>query len=62
MVEGILSEWDSTFAKGILATNYIGDIFGSLGGTPDFGPGSAFNNDPVKKRSTKGKNAVRGYA
>lgn len=55
VVEGILSEWDSTFSKGINATNYIGDIFGSLGGKPDFGPGSAFNNNPVvlRKRSVR---------
>ena len=55
VVEGILGGWDATFAKGINATNYIGDIFGSLGGMPDFGPGSEFNNNPVvlKKRSTR---------
>ena len=55
VVEGILNEWNSVFAKGINATNYIGDIFGSLGGQPDFGPGSVFNNNPVvmKKRSTR---------
>ncbi len=62
MVEGILTGWNSTFEKGIPATNYIGDIFGSLGGTPDFGPGSVFNDNPVKKRSAKGRNAARGYA
>ncbi|CAD6585289.1 MAG: hypothetical protein ASARMPREDX12_001960 [Alectoria sarmentosa] len=62
VVEGILNEWEDTFAKGIPARNYIGDIFGSLGGIPDFGPGSMFNDDPVKKRSPKGKNAARGYA
>ena len=62
MVEGILNEWEGTFAKGIPARNYIGDIFGSLGGVPDFGPGSMFNDDPVKKRSSKGRNAARGYA
>ena len=59
VVEGILSEWDSTFEKGIPATNYIGDIFGSLGGMPDFGPGSMFNDNPVKKRNQKGRNALR---
>lgn len=62
VVEGILNGWNSTFAKGIPATNYIGDIFGSLGGVPDFGPGSEFNDNPVKKRSVKGRNAARGYA
>ena len=59
VVEGILDEWDSTFEKGIVASNYVGDIFGSLGGIPDFGPGSAFNDNPVKKRSQKGRNAMR---
>ena len=47
VVQGILTEWDSTFSKGIKPSNYIGDIFGSLGGRPDFGPGSKFNNNPV---------------
>ena len=53
VVEGILKEWDQTFKKGIKAPNYVGDIFGSLGGTPDFGLPS-FNNNPVK-RSLGGK-------
>lgn len=61
VVEGILNGWNSTFQKGIPAPNYIGDIFGSLGGKPDFGPGSMFNDNPVKKRSQKGRNAARGY-
>ncbi|KAJ9267829.1 hypothetical protein DTO195F2_163 [Paecilomyces variotii] len=39
VVEGILNGWNATFAKGVKPTNYIGDIFGTLGGTPDFGPG-----------------------
>ena len=43
VVKGILSGWNSTFAAGMNATNYIGDIFGTLGGTPDFGP-YAYNN------------------
>ncbi|KAJ7355625.1 purine nucleoside permease, partial [Mycena albidolilacea] len=37
VVQGILGEWDSRFAKGIKAKNYIGDVFGTLGGDPDFG-------------------------
>lgn len=61
VVEGILNEWESTFKKGIKPTNYIGDIFGSLGGVPDFGPGSMFNDNPVKKRDMKGRNSARGY-
>ena len=44
VVEGILDGWNTTFAKGVNASNYLGDIFGTLGGTPDFGPGSIFNN------------------
>ena len=61
VVEGILNEWDTTFEKGIKAPNYIGDIFGSLGGTPDFGLESYFNDNPVTKRSAKGlgRNAKR---
>lgn len=38
IVRGILSEWDGVFQKGIAAPNYLGDIFGTLGGQPDFGP------------------------
>ncbi|KAH6711719.1 purine nucleoside permease [Leptodontidium sp. MPI-SDFR-AT-0119] len=35
VVEGIVGNW-ATFEKGIKADNYIGDIFGSFGKTPDF--------------------------
>lgn len=52
VVEGILHEWDSKFCKGIKASNYIGDIFNSLGGTPDFGPSGGFgSSSPLGKRS-----------
>lgn len=40
VVRGIVDKWNCTFSKGIKPTNYIGDIFGSLGGQPDFGLGS----------------------
>ncbi|KAH9841699.1 purine nucleoside permease [Rhodofomes roseus] len=43
VVEGILDGWNDTFAAGIPPQNFIGDIFGSLGGSPAFGPGSLFN-------------------
>jgi len=43
VVQGIVSGWNSTFEAGIAPQNYIGDIFGSLGGSPNFGPGSIFN-------------------
>ncbi|KAI1209331.1 putative purine nucleoside permease [Annulohypoxylon truncatum] len=42
IVKGILSEWDSTYQKGVKPSNYIGDIIGTLGGEPDFGLGSLF--------------------
>ncbi|KAG6890224.1 hypothetical protein C0995_010237 [Termitomyces sp. Mi166 len=42
VVQGIINDWGGTFAKGVEPTNYIGDIWGSLGGNPDFGPGSVF--------------------
>jgi purine nucleoside permease len=42
VVDGIVAGWDNTFAVGVPAKNYIGDIFGSLGGTPDFGTSSTF--------------------
>ncbi|KAM0075097.1 hypothetical protein ACKRZS_012914 [Fusarium odoratissimum] len=37
VIEGILEEWSTRFEAGIPTQNYIGDIFGSLGGTPGFG-------------------------
>jgi purine nucleoside permease len=39
VVQGILDHWSERFENGIPPKNYIGDIFGSLGGDPDFGPG-----------------------
>ncbi|KAG8950222.1 hypothetical protein FRC04_007856 [Tulasnella sp. 424] len=43
VAQGILTRWDSKFKQGIKPTNYVGDIFGSLGGDvkPDFGPREA---------------------
>ncbi|KIP02168.1 hypothetical protein PHLGIDRAFT_306583 [Phlebiopsis gigantea 11061_1 CR5-6] len=43
VVQGIVNGWSTTFAKGVKASNYVGDVFGSIGGTPSFGPGSIFN-------------------
>jgi purine nucleoside permease len=42
VVKGILDSWEGRFEKGVTPSNYIGDIFGTLGGTPDFGPGNVF--------------------
>ncbi|KAM7221979.1 putative purine nucleoside protein [Rhypophila decipiens] len=39
IVKGIVRNWDCAYKKGITPTNYIGDIWGSLGRTPNFGPG-----------------------
>ncbi len=45
VVTDIISNWDSVYAGGIKPTNYIGDIFGTLGGKPDFGPYPYFKKD-----------------
>ncbi|CAI7629702.1 unnamed protein product [Penicillium pancosmium] len=54
VVQGIRKGWKSTFSAGVEPSNYIGDIFGTLGGTPDFGPGvsqSLEESGAYKKRS-----------
>jgi purine nucleoside permease len=38
IIDTILADWSSTFKNGINPDNYVGDIFGSLGGNPDFVP------------------------
>ena len=38
IVHGILEGWEATYSEGINHDNYIGDVFGTLGGDPDFGP------------------------
>ena len=43
IIQGIVDGWDYKFKAGVQPDNYIGDVFGSLGGQPDFGPGSLFN-------------------
>ncbi|KAI9831144.1 MAG: hypothetical protein M1819_005232 [Sarea resinae] len=55
VVRGIVDGWASAqglgvrvgFQGGVAPRNYIGDIFGSLGGEPDFGPGSQFGGLPA---------------
>jgi len=59
VVEGILNGWDKTFGKGIKAKNYVGDIFGTLGGTPDFGPGSIFTT--MRKRGRRVSSRTRTH-
>ena len=53
VVEGILNGWNSTFSAGVKPSNYIGDIFGTLGGEPDFGPGSEFDGEGEELNLTK---------
>jgi purine nucleoside permease len=38
IVQGIIEEWSTKFEQGIKADNYISDVHGALGETPDFGP------------------------
>lgn len=55
VVEGIVSGWTETFQQGVKPNNYVGDIFGSLGGQPDFGPGSMFGGKkaPMGRRTRR---------
>ncbi|KAF7360356.1 Purine nucleoside [Mycena venus] len=48
VVQGIVSQWNNRFAQGVRPDNYVGDVFGSLGGEPDFGPGSIFGGKPAR--------------
>jgi hypothetical protein len=50
IVKGILGDWDGVFDRGIPAPNYIGDVFGTLGGQPDFGPGSLTDGKVVSEK------------
>ncbi|KAH7140084.1 purine nucleoside permease-domain-containing protein [Dactylonectria estremocensis] len=47
ITRGIVEDWACTFRDGISTDNYVGDIFGSLGGKPDFGFGSITNGKRV---------------
>jgi purine nucleoside permease len=49
VVEGIVGEWDETFGKGVEASNYVGNILGSIGGTPDLGPGALVAGQAKRK-------------
>jgi purine nucleoside permease len=50
VVEGILGGWNSTFAAGVKASNYVGDVLGTLGVQPDFLPGVAPQKRGMKYR------------
>lgn len=57
VVEGIINGWEKKFKGGVKANNYVGDIFGILGGNPDFGPGKI-----SKKRGVRGRARRRAAA
>ncbi|KAG6017767.1 hypothetical protein E4U43_000005 [Claviceps pusilla] len=48
IVKGILANWTCTYSRGVQPRNYVGDIFGSLGGQPDFGFGSLTGGKKVE--------------
>lgn len=50
IVRGIIGGWDHGFGKGIKPKNYVGDIFASFGGEPDFGPGARSAWRGIRKR------------
>ncbi|KAI9152017.1 Purine nucleoside permease [Paramyrothecium foliicola] len=56
VVGGILKGWDCRFKAGVAPNNYIGDIFGSLGGQPDFGLGSITNGQQINPNQGVSKN------
>lgn len=63
IVAGILSDWDRVYGPGLPPTNYVGDVFGSLGGVPNFGPGSVFGgNSAAADGSTYAGGAQGGVA
>jgi purine nucleoside permease len=60
IVEGVVDGWNTTFAGGVNATNYVGNILGSIGGTPDFGPGPMSEAGAMRKRAVKRRVSSRG--
>lgn len=66
VVKGILGDW-KRFEAGVEAGNYVGDIWGSLGGQPDFGPEGKMSDNPVQlRRGLEGRDgdveSVTGWA
>ncbi|KIX09058.1 uncharacterized protein Z518_00136 [Rhinocladiella mackenziei CBS 650.93] len=60
VVTGILDGWETTFAKGIAAPNYVGDMFATLGGEPDFGQPSEFITKRRKRALPTPEGEVQG--
>ncbi|KAK7985557.1 purine nucleoside permease-domain-containing protein [Apiospora saccharicola] len=59
IARGIIGGWDQTFKTGIPASNYVGDVWGALGGTPDFGPGRVSGGEPVVLPGAKGQHPLK---
>ncbi|KAI1089419.1 purine nucleoside permease [Rostrohypoxylon terebratum] len=51
IAKGILDAWNATYNEGIKPSNYVGDIFGTLGGEPDFGSGNVFGGAGFSRSS-----------
>ncbi|KAH9907550.1 purine nucleoside permease [Xylariomycetidae sp. FL2044] len=47
IASGITGSWDEIYAAGVAPDNYIGDVWATLGNTPDFGPGRVSSGIPV---------------
>ncbi|KAF1984839.1 purine nucleoside permease [Aulographum hederae CBS 113979] len=54
VIRGILGDWDGRFEGGVVAENYFGDIWGSLGGVPEFLP-QMEEGDGLEKRRMMSK-------
>ena len=62
IIQGIIDDWDSKFKAGVKLDNYIGDVFGSLSGQPDLGPGILFNGHQAPSaRSLSLRKRGRGF-
>ncbi|KAI1100824.1 putative purine nucleoside permease [Jackrogersella minutella] len=59
IVKSIVADWNTTYRDGVKPTNYIGDIFGTLGGEPDFGPGSVFKGTGFSLESSAEGNLAK---
>jgi len=56
VVTGIVDGWNTTFAQGVKPSNYVGDVFDTLGGTPDFGTPKDF----ITRRALARRGPVQG--
>lgn len=64
VVRGIVGGWrrGEGFERGVREREggYVGDLFGSLGGKPDFGPGEVVGLNPVQQRGMDGRRGLVG--